>query len=106
MMNDNNPHNEQRGAFPSYSGEYVELKTELRDLAGVFKAELAKVLAKLESVEHCIRDVQRDNVRLENQVQSHREAIGSLKTAASILGAIGGIAVSFLLRFLGNKGGP
>ncbi len=94
-----------RPGSPTYSSEYVELKTELRDLSGVFKAELAKVLAKLESLERYVRDMQREAVRLETQVQSNRTAIASLRTAASVLGAAAGLAASFVIRFIGGEPG-
>lgn len=98
--------NDRRDLDRSYSAEYVELKTELRDLSGLFKAELAKVLAKVESTEHYMRDIQRDIVRLENQVQNNRTSIASLKVAASLLGAVAGTVVSLLTRlFLIRNGG-
>jgi len=104
MDRDTNERRREAGRA-GFSSEYVELKTELRDLAGVFKADLAKVLAKLESLEHYIRDIQRETARLENQVQSNREAIGALKGAASLLGAVAGTAVSLVVRFLGGHSG-
>jgi len=89
----------------TYSSEYVELKMELRDLAGLFKAELAKVLAKLESLERSVREMQREAVRLDNQVQSNRASIASLRAAATALGAVAGTAVSFVLRLITGGAG-
>ena len=104
-MNGSERSNATSGRVQTYSSEYVELKTELRDLSGVFKAELAKVLAKLESLERCVRDIQRDTVRLGNQVQSNRATIASLRTAASVLGAVAGLAASFVIRFITGRAG-
>jgi len=101
-MNGNDSSKQKPETIRSYSCEYVELKMELRDLAGLFKAELAKVFSKVESTEHYVRDIQRDAARLDNLVQSNRAAIASLKAAASFLGASAGLAVSFLARWIGR----
>ena len=93
------------GREKGYCSEYVELKTELRDLAGLFRAELARVLAKVESTEHYVRDIQRDFSRLDNQVQTNRAGLASLKTAASVLGAVAGMAVSILARYFWGQSG-
>lgn len=101
-MNGNTSPSNSRSTSEAFSGEYVELKMEIRDLSGVFKAEMARVLAKMESLEHYVRDIQRDLARVDNLTQANRAAIASLKTAASILGALAGTAMSFLTRILGT----
>jgi len=89
----------------TYSSEYVELKTELRDLSGLFRAEMAKVIVKMESMERCIRDHQRESYRLENQVQTNRTAVASLKTMATMLGGAAGILGNMFARFFGRGEG-
>ena len=101
-MNTDDPRQERHAPGLRYSDEYVELKMELRDLAGLFRTELAKVSAKIESLEKYIRDSQRDIVRLEAQVQANRTSIASLRTAASLLGAIAGTAATLVTRMLGK----
>ncbi len=89
----------------AYTAEYVELKTEIRDLSGALRAEMSKLLAKMESTEHYMRDLQREMARLDHLVHSNRESLASLKMAATVVGGLAGLAVSFLARlFSGTTG--
>ena len=79
------------GSERKYNAEYVELKTAL-----------ATIEAKLGNIEGYVRDVHRDMSEIQQTAQKNRVEIASLKTAASVLGAIAGMVAGVMGRVLGK----
>jgi septation ring formation regulator EzrA len=79
------------GSDRKYNAEYVELKTTL-----------ATIEAKVGNIESYMRDVQRDMAEIRQAAQKNRVEIASLKTAASVLGAVAGMVAGVVGRMLGK----
>ena len=79
------------GSERKYNAEYVELKTAL-----------ATIEAKVGNIESYMRDVQRDVAEIRQSAQKSRVEIASLKTAASVLGAIAGMVAGVVGRMVGK----